>query len=61
MRSVGYDSVSMVLEIEFHDYSAVYQYSGVPPEVYKGLMDAPSHGTYLARHIKGVFPYQRIR
>lgn len=51
LTSVGYDPRSRVLEIEFHDGS-VYQYSGVPESVYRGLMAADSHGRYLDVHVK---------
>ena len=48
--SVGYDSVSETLEIEFDN--GVYKYSGVPEMVYKGLMSASSAGGYFHRNIK---------
>lgn len=38
----------------------LYAYSGVPERVYRELMTASSHGSYLARYVKGVYPYQRI-
>ena len=57
--SVGYDSASRILEIEFGGGS-VYRYSGVPPEEHKGLMGASSHGKYFAAHIKGVYRYTRV-
>jgi len=43
---VGYDQEQRVLEIEFTS-GAVYQYSGVPPEVHRGLIAAESHGRYF--------------
>jgi hypothetical protein len=39
VRAVGYDRDASTLEIEFCD-SSVFQYSEVPEEVYKGLMDS---------------------
>lgn len=51
LSSVGYDSASSTLEIEFKDGS-IYQYFAVPPDAYTGLMAALSHGTYFSRHIK---------
>jgi hypothetical protein len=51
LTSVGYDPSSATLEIEFHG-SGVYQYFGVPPEVYDGLMNAGSKGSYFNRFIK---------
>lgn len=60
LRSVGYDEATQTLEIEFHS-GGVYQYDSVPRSVYKALMNAPSHGKYFHAHIKGVYPYKRIR
>ncbi len=51
IASVGYDSASQTLEIEFTDDS-IYQYYRVPTRVYQGLMNASSHGGYLDDHVK---------
>jgi hypothetical protein len=51
LASVGYDSTTNTLEIEFNDGS-VYQYFNVPESVYRGLMQAASHGSYFDSHIK---------
>jgi len=59
LRSVGYDSNSKVLEIEFNT-GTVYQYSSVPESVYRGLMAAASHGQYFIQNIKGVYAYQQM-
>ena len=60
IRSIGYDLKSQTLEIEFRDGS-IYQYFNVPESMYNGLMSASSHGSFLARRIKGVFVYLKIR
>ncbi len=57
--SIGYDPESMTLEVEFKD-GAVYQYFDVPEHVYDRFLNAPSHGAYLAREIKGKFRYARV-
>lgn len=59
VKSVGYDANSSTLEIEFHS-SGIYQYFGVSEPVYRGLMDAGSVGSYLARNIKGAYHYSQI-
>lgn len=59
LRSVGYDPVNMVLEIEFHS-GAVYQYRGVPLHTHAGLMGAGSHGTYFHMYIKNAYSYTRV-
>lgn len=57
LSSVGYENG--VLHIAFHS-GGLYEYTGVPVEVYQGLMSASSHGQYFHRYIKGVYPYRRI-
>jgi hypothetical protein len=61
LASVGYDPAHQILEIEFHDHR-VYQYSGVPQELFTGLLSADSHGRYFDTYIKKAgYPYQRIQ
>lgn len=57
--SVGYDSQSETLEVEFHK-TGVYQYFGVPLHVYEGLVAAPSIGSYFNSHIKGSYAFVRV-
>lgn len=59
VASVGYDPKSQTLEIEFTSGS-VYDYSEVPPEVFQGLMKAPSKGRYFANEIRGQYPSSRV-
>lgn len=59
LYSVGYDSETSTLEIEFRDGS-VYQYFNVPARVYEALMSAGSHGQYFHRNIRDVYQYARI-
>jgi hypothetical protein len=66
VRAVGYDRDTSTLEIEFCD-SSVFQYSEVPEEVYKGLMDSlglnleKTDLRYFAKNIKGVYKQKVIR
>ena len=60
LRSVGYDSSTNTLEIQFNS-GGIYQYHGVSLVVYQKLMNAPSHGKYFHVHIKGVYPDTKIR
>lgn len=60
LQSVGYDSNSETLEIEFKNGS-IYQYPGVPVAIYQGLMAASSHGKYFAQYIRKHYSYTRIR
>lgn len=59
VASIGYDSESATLEVEFNDGS-VYQYFDVPAHEAEGLVNASSVGSYLAAQIKGVYRYARI-
>lgn len=61
LASVGYDHLSQVLEVEFHN-GGVYEYLDVPAAVHEGLMGAESHGRYFDRHIKKAgFRFRKIR
>ena len=59
ITSIGYDAASHTLEVEFHTGS-VYQYYNVPESVYRGLMNASSHGSYLAQYVKEVYRYREV-
>jgi hypothetical protein len=59
INSIGYDSATRLLEIEFNS-GGVYQYLNVPENVYSGLMAASSHGQYFHRNIKSVYSYQKV-
>ncbi len=58
VASVGYDSSSQTLEIEFGE-GAVYQYFDVPLAIYEGLVGAESPGGFVHQQIRGVFRYAR--
>ncbi len=59
IRSIGYDRQSAALEVEFTS-GDVYQYFDVPEHLYRGLMDASSHGQFLNDNIKYGYRYQKI-
>jgi len=59
VASVGYDSNSQTLEVEFLNGS-VYQYFDVPEQKYTCLINADSVGGCLNKHIKGVYRYSKI-
>ena len=60
VRSIGYDSASSTLEVEFIN-DGLYQYFNVPGAVYAAFMRAPSKGSYLANHIKDRYRFRRLR
>lgn len=59
IASIGYDADSQTLEIEFLN-GGVYQYFDVPEYVHEELMNASSHGQYLAQNIKGVYRFSKV-
>lgn len=60
IASVGYELSTSTLEIEFKS-GGIYQYSGVPQDIYEGLMNAESKGGYFHQNIKnGGYPYKKI-
>jgi len=48
---MGYDEVTGELQVQFQN-GAIYSYQGVPPEIYQGLVNAPSKGQYFAYTIR---------
>lgn len=59
IRSVGYDSQSQTLEVEFLT-GTVYQYYGVPENMYEQMMKEQSKGRFLNTYIKNQYPYSRV-
>ncbi len=60
IREVGYDITTQTLEVEFLS-GWVYQYYGVPKNLYQQIMQAPSKGQFLNQYIKNAYPYSRVR
>ncbi len=59
VRSIGYDSPSQTLEVEFLN-GTIYQYYGVPQFLYTEMMNASSKGQFLHMYIKNQYPYSRV-
>ena len=59
VRSIGYDSQTQTLEVEFLS-GWVYQYYGVPDHMHDRMMETPSKGRFLNMYIRDSFPYSRI-
>ena len=60
IRSIGYDTRSETLEVEFHS-GGIYQYLDVPEPVFSQLMNASSKGSYLNSQIKKRYQFRKIR
>ena len=59
LRSIGYESETSTLEIEFN-HGGVYQYLGVPEEVFDSLMQAGSHEIYFNENIKNSYGTNKL-
>ena len=59
MRSVGYEVLGQILEIEF-EAGAVYQYLDVPQKVHEELFSAESKGQYFNSEIRDEYEFVRI-
>jgi len=59
MKSVGYESKSRILEIEFTS-GEVYQYVDVPEMVHKKLLQAKSKGQYFNSDIRDDYTCIRL-
>lgn len=59
IASIGYDAPSQTLEVEFQG-GAIYQYYGVPENMYDQLMQAGSKGRFLNMYIKNAYGYSRV-
>lgn len=57
LDSVGYEDNT--LYISFNSGST-YAYYGVPENIYHGLMNASSKGSYHAAYIKNCYRYQKL-
>jgi len=60
VHSVGFDSASGTLEVEFNS-GGLYQYLNVPQSVYVAFMRASSKGRYLNDHIKDRYRCRKLR
>lgn len=58
ISQVGYDDETKELHVEFSS-GGLYVYSGVPREVFEGLISSSSPGSYLHRQVKDVYSARR--
>lgn len=59
IRSVGYDQASETLEVEFTT-GAIYQYFGVPMNMYEQLMKEASKGRFFNTYVRNAYPFSRV-
>jgi len=58
--NVGYDETTQTLQIEYLTHR-VYNYFGVPKEVYEAMMKAPSVGKYFWANIRTQYAYGEVK
>ena len=62
VSAAGYDESSMVMTVQF-DRGAIYEYYGVPPELWTSFVAAQPHPwsqVGYPRLVQGAIPYKRI-
>lgn len=59
LESAGYDAETQTLTIRMKNSSDVYEYRGVPDEVYREFLSAESKGGYFATNIQNRYPTAR--
>lgn len=59
LASVGYETESLTLELEYTT-GGVYQYYDVPAHVHEELLQSDSIGAFVQAQIRGVYRYARI-
>ncbi|WP_353507351.1 KTSC domain-containing protein [Gimibacter soli] len=59
IASLRYDDVTSTLEVTFLS-GAVYQYYDVPSNIWDGLKNAGSKGTFMHQSVKGYYRYSRV-
>jgi KTSC domain-containing protein len=60
LASVGYDSATRTLEVEFRK-GRVYQYHEVGAEIFERLMSAESKGRFMNAFIREAYRFTRVR
>jgi len=59
ISAVQYDEQQQTLQVKFIN-DTIYQYAGVPAEVYKAFMGAPSKGRFFADMIKRTYQFTKL-
>ncbi len=57
--SIGYDRETEILRIAFES-GGVYEYVGVPPDVYEDLISAESPGWFFREFIRERYPSEKV-
>ena len=58
IRSVGFDPVASILEVELAGPGRIYRYFDVPYSVAEELMSAESKGGYFNEHVRDMYAFE---
>lgn len=56
---ISYNAATQILKVHFLS-GAVYAYNNVPEDVYEAFKKYKSKGTFLNKHIKDKYDYERL-
>jgi len=59
VASIGYDEQAAILEVEFVK-GGIYQYFGIPRDLYEEFLASPSKGAFINTRIRGVFAHAKV-
>ena len=60
ISSISYDAGTATLRITFVS-GMIYDYKNVPQEIYHALKTSGTKGIYLNHHIKGKYPFEKVK
>jgi len=60
IRSIGYNEGSQTLEVEFTS-GGIYDYAGVPKNLFQRFMAAPSKGRFFDSSVKDKYRTVKVR
>jgi KTSC domain len=60
IRSVGYDLIASILELELVESGRVYRYFDLPYSIVDELLTAESKGAYFNEHIRDMYAYEEL-
>lgn len=55
----GYDALMKVLKVRYVS-GAIYEYMGVPEDIYEEMRRSKSKGIYLNKNIKPYYDYRKV-
>jgi len=59
IAELRYDADTQALEVQYKN-GGVYQYQGVPQDMFDQLMNASSKGTFINQQIKNAYVFVRV-